>query len=147
MMSRVPVHNATTSCVSWMLDFSICHRRRQCFIILAAYMTLQGLSFYLPLNIFNRDQAALWMVQSVRPSVPPSARLSVTPFSLISHHWIIMNFQELLPMTEVMSMQGQIKGSDQRSKVKVTDVKTPFSCFGTITPVWIQIWWWNIARS
>ena len=39
------------------------------------------------------------------------------------------------------------KGQGQRSKVKVTDVKTPFSHFWTITPVWIDIWWWNDAQS
>ena len=31
----------------------------------------------------------------------------------------------------------------QRSKVKVTEVKTQFSSFWTITLVWIHIWWWN----
>ena len=34
-----------------------------------------------------------------------------------------------------------------RSKVKVTEVMTPFSHFWTITPVWIHIWWWNDAQS
>ena len=32
-------------------------------------------------------------------------------------------------------------GQGQRLKVKVTDAKTQFSCFRTITPVWIHIWW------
>ena len=41
---------------------------------------------------------------SVRP-VHPAGRPSVTPFSLCSHHHINMKFQELLPMTEVRSMQ------------------------------------------
>ena len=40
-------------------------------------------------------------------------------------------------MTEVMSMQ----------KVKVTEVKTQFSRFRTVTPVWIHIWWWTYAQS
>ena len=34
-----------------------------------------------------------------------------------------------------------------RSKVKVTEVMTPFSGFWTVTPVWIHIWWWNFAQS
>ena len=34
-----------------------------------------------------------------------------------------------------------------RSKVKVTEVMTPFSRFRTVTPVWIHIWWWNVAQS
>ena len=83
------------------------------------------------------DQAALWMVQSVRPSV----RLPVCcPSHLFDYVSIIVsswNFQELLPMTEVMSMQ----------KVNVTEVKTQFSRFRTVTPVWIHIWCWNDAQS
>ena len=39
------------------------------------------------------------------------------------------------------------KGQGQRSKVKVTKVKTPPNCFRTVTPVWIYIWWWNDAQS
>ena len=39
------------------------------------------------------------------------------------------------------------KGQGQRSKVKVTEVNTQLSCFRTITPVWIHIWWWNDAQS
>ena len=34
-----------------------------------------------------------------------------------------------------------------RSKVKVTEVMTPFSRFRTLIPVWIHIWWWNDAQS
>ena len=34
-----------------------------------------------------------------------------------------------------------------RSKVKVTEVMTPFSRFRTVTPVWIHILWWNYAFS
>ena len=49
------------------------------------------------------------------------------------------NFQELLPMTEVTSMQ--------KVKVKVTEVNTQLSRFRTVTPVWIHIWWWNDAQS
>ena len=47
------------------------------------------------------------------------------------------NFQELLPVTEVTSMQ----------KVKVTEVTTQLNRFRTVTPVWIHIWWWNDAYS
>ena len=43
------------------------------------------------LNIFSYVQAGLWMVQSVR--------LSITPFSLCSHHHIIMK----LPLMKMMS--------------------------------------------
>ena len=78
------------------------------------------------------------------PSLHPSAHVSVTPFSLCFHHRIIMKL--LLPMTEVMFMQ-EVKVRGQRSKVNITEVKTQFSCFWTITPVWIHIWWWNDAQS
>ena len=38
------------------------------------------------------------------------------------------------------------KGQGQKSKVKVMEVKTQFSRFRTVTPVWIYIWWWNYAQ-
>ena len=41
----------------------------------------------------------------------------------------------------------QANGQGQRSMVKVTEVKTQFSHFLTITPVWIHIWRWNDAQS
>ena len=37
------------------------------------------------------------------------------------------------------------KVQGQKSKVKFTEVKTQISRFGTITPVWFHIWWWNEA--
>ena len=39
------------------------------------------------------------------------------------------------------------KGQCQTSKVKVTEVMTPFSRFRIETPVWNHIWWWNGAQS
>ena len=88
---------------------------------------------------FNCDQAALWMVFSVRLSVC----LSVTPLSLCSPHPIIMTFSGLI--TNGRS-DVRAKGQGQRSKVKVTEVMTPFSRFRTVTPVWIHIWYWNDAK-
>ena len=64
-----------------------------------------------------------WFSPSARPSaclpvcppVRPSVRPSVTPFSLCSHHCIIMKFIiMLLPMTEVMFIQ-KVKVRGQRS--------------------------------
>ena len=60
--------------------------------------------------LFSCDQAALWIVLSVRPSVCPS-QLFHPFFIIIVSLW---NIQELLPMTEVMSMQ-MIKVRGQRS--------------------------------
>ena len=74
------------------------------------------------LTVFSCDQAALWMVQSVRLSVRPSVCLSVRPSVCLSHLFdyvpIILsswNFQELLPVTKVTSMQ-KVKVRGQRSR-------------------------------
>ena len=79
--------------------------------------------------IFSCDQAALWMVFSVRlsvglsvcPSVCLSVCPSVTPFWLCSHHRIIMKFSGVITLD-----QGKVhaKGQSHRSKVKVTEVTT-----------------------
>ena len=66
------------------------------------------------LLIFSCDQAALQMVFSVCPSVRPS----VCPLHLFDYVPIIVsswNFQELLPMTNVRSMQ-KVKVRGQRSR-------------------------------
>ena len=64
--------------------------------------------------IFSCDQAALQMVfsvcLSVRPSVCPSHLFDYVP--IIGSSW---NFQELLPMTNVRSMQ-KVKVRGQRSR-------------------------------
>ena len=96
-----------------------------------------GSKHILRVPFFSCDQAALWMVFSVRlsvcPSVCPSVRLSVcpsvclsvcpsvTPFWLCSHHRIIMKFSGVITLD-----QGKVhaKGQGQRSKVKVTEVTT-----------------------
>ena len=104
------------------------------------------------LVIFSCDQAALWMVQSVRLSVcpsvclsvRPSVRLSVTPFWLCSHHPIIMKFSGVITSDK---SDVHAKGQGQRSKVKVTEVTTQLNRFRTVTPVWIHIWWWNDTYS
>ena len=69
-------------------------------------------------HVFSGDQAAIWLVQSVCPSVCPSVCLSVRPSHLFHHVPIIVsswNFQELLPMTKVTSMQ-KVKVRGQRSR-------------------------------
>ena len=77
-----------------------------------------------------------WYFLSVRPSL--------TPFSLCSHHRIIMKFSGF-----ITNDQGRVhaKGQGQRSKVKVTEVTAQLNRFRTVTPVWIHIWWWNDAYS
>ena len=83
--------------------------------------------------IFSCDQAALWMVQSVRPFICLWHLFHYVPIIVLS--W---NF---LPITV------HTKGQGQRSKVKVVEVKTQLSRFRTITPVWIHVWRWNYAKS
>ena len=94
--------------------------------------------------IISCDQAALQMVFSVRLSVCPSVRLSVTPFWLCSHHRIIMKFSGVITSDR---SDVHAKGQGQRSKVKVTEVTTQLYRFRTVTPVWIHVWWWNDAYS
>ena len=94
--------------------------------------------------IFSCDQAAIWLVQSVRLSVRPSVCLSVTPFSSCSHHRIIMKFSGVITMVR---SDVHAKGQGRRSKVKVTEVNTQLSRFRTLTPVWIHMWQWNHAHS
>ena len=74
------------------------------------------------LHVFSCDQAALQMVFSVclfvRPSVRLSVCLSVRPSHLFDYVPIILsswNFQELLPVTEVTSLQ-KVKVRSQRSR-------------------------------
>ena len=90
--------------------------------------------------VFSCDQAALQMVLSVCPSVCPS----VPPFSLCSHHRIIIKFSGVITNDQ---SKVHAKGQGQRSKVKVTEVKTQLNRFRTVTPVWIHIWWWNDAHG
>ena len=100
--------------------------------------------FFTLLPIFSCDQAAIWLVQSVCPSVRPSVCPSVTPFSPCSHHRIINKFSGVITNDK---SDVHAKGQGQRSKVKVTEVTTQLNCFRTVTPVWIHIWWWNDAYS
>ena len=62
--------------------------------------------------LFSCDQAALWMVQSVRPTVCLLHLFNYVP--IIVSSW---NFQELLPMTEVMSKQKvKVKGQGHKGQ-------------------------------
>ena len=77
----------------------------------------------------NSRMATKWLFLAATKHVGPSVRLSH-----ISHNALVIvsswNCQELLPLTNAMSMQ--------KAKVKVTEVKTNFApiwVFRTITPV------------
>ena len=130
-------HDLIVSCTQWI---SV--------LISFLYTSVNIDAFSDLLDIFSCDQAALWMVQSVRPSVRLSVclsvRLSVTPFWLCSHHRIIMKFSGVITSDK---SDVHAKGQGQRSKVKVTEVTTQLNRFRTVTPVWIHMWWWNDAYS
>ena len=64
--------------------------------------------------------------------------------SLCSHHCIIMKFSGVINNDQ---SEFHAKGQGQRSKVKVTEVKTQLSHFWTVTPVLIRMWWWSDAQS
>ena len=74
-----------------------------------------------------------WFSPSVRPS-------HLFHYVLI----IIMKFSGIITMDR---NDVHAKGQGQRSKVKVTEVKTQLSRFRTVTPVWIHIWQRNHAHS
>ena len=72
----------------------------------------------------------------------PSVRPSVTPFWLCFHHRIIITFSGV-----ITNDKSDVHAKGQRSKVKVTEVMTPFNRFRTVTPVSIHILRWNDAYS
>ena len=86
-------------------------------------------------RIFSCDQAALWMVQSVCPSVCDAF---FTMFPSSYHHEIFRSYYQ---------WQKRCPCKRSRSEVKVTEVKPQFRRFPTVTPVWIDIWWWNDAQT
>ena len=92
--------------------------------------------------VFSCDQAALiWALLSVRPSVCLS--VCHTFFTMFCHR-IIVKFPGVITIDKSY-VHAKVQG--QRSKIKVTEVKTQLSRFRAVTPVWIHIWWWNDAHS
>ena len=113
------------------------------------YRWLEGSFRFVWWNIFSYVQAALQMAQSVCLSlclsVCPSVCLSVChTLSLCFHHRIIMKFSGLITIDR---LDVHTKGHGQRSKVNITEVKTPLDSFRTVTTVWIHRWLWNDAQS
>ena len=91
--------------------------RVQSIILIGAFLVYVNSGVDHPqVTIFSCDQAALWMVYSVRLSVCPSVCLS----HLFDYVPIIVssqNVQELLPMTEVISMQKvKVNGQGHRGQ-------------------------------
>ena len=94
-------------------------------------------SFSIYYHFFSCDHAAIRTVISVCLSVC----LSVTPFSQCSSHHIIMKFSGV-----ITNDRSDVHAKGQRSKVKVTEVMTPFSRFRTVTPVWNDAWTLMLLR-
>ena len=90
------------------------------------------------LIFFETYSICIFSCDQVRPSV---CHTFITMFPSSYHPEIFRSYYHW-PTRYVHS-----KGQGQTSKVKVTEVMTPFSCFRTVTPVWIHIWWWNVAQS
>ena len=99
--------------------------------------------------IFSCDQAALWMVQSVCPSVRPSVCLSVRPsvchtfltmFPSSYHHEIFRSYYQWQKWRPCKRSRSEVKGQGHRGH-------DPNFRFRTVTPVWIHIWWWNDTYS
>ena len=89
-------------------------------------------------TLVSCDQAAIWLVQSVHPSVCTSVPPSVchtffTMFPSSYHHEIFRSYYH-----------GQKWCPCKRS---MSEVNTQLSRFRTLTPVWIHIWQWNHAHS
>ena len=86
----------------------------------------------------------LWPSSSKNTYFCLSVRPSATPFWQCCCHCIILKFSRVITIDR---RDVHAKGQGQRSKVKVTEVMTPFRCFLTLTPVWIHVWWRNDAQS
>ena len=78
------------------------------------------------------------MISSVRPSVSLS----------VCHTFLTMFPSSYHPDIFRSYYQWQIwKDQGQRAKIKLTVVKTQFSPFRTVTPVWVHIWRSNYTLS
>ena len=86
-------------------------------------------------------EAILAVTEQLYEWVRPSVVHHTLP--LCSHHHIFMTFSEVITIYRSVV---HAKDQGQRSKVKITEVKTQFSRFLTVSPVWIQIWRWNGAK-
>ena len=95
--------------------------------------------------IFSCDQAALWMVQSVRLSVrlsvcPSVCHTFLTMFPSSYHHEIFRSYYQWQKWRPCKRSRSEVKGQGHRGH-------DPNFRFRTVTPVWIHIWWWNDTYS
>ena len=95
--------------------------------------------------VFSCDQAALQMVFSVCLSVRLSVCLSVchtffTMFPSSYHHEIFRSYYQWQKWRPCKRSRSEVKGQGHWGH-------DPNFRFRTVTPVWIQIWWWNDTYS
>ena len=112
------------------LDFLILHvNRYNCEYLFYVKRMPMFISIHFVIYFLAATKAALWMVQSVRLCVCVSV---CHTFSPCFHHHIIMKFSGIVTNDR---SEVNTKGLGQRSKVKVTEVKTQLSRFQTVSPV------------
>ena len=121
--------------------------------IISPYLLLVGLLLQ-HVAIFNLLVPSLFLVatKQLYEWFSPSVCTSVRPSHLFDYVSIIVssrNFQELLPMTKVTSMQKvKVRGQWSRSqRLKKSSNLTRIGCFRTVTPVWIHQWLQNDDQS
>ena len=92
-------------------------------------------------EVFSCDQEALRTLRSVRLSVYPSVCHTFFTILPSSYH------HEIFRVITNDRSDVHAKGQGQRPNVKVTEVKTLFSRFRTVPPVWMHTCRWNNAQS
>ena len=96
--------------------------------------------------IWRRQERSKYVVQLVSWQLRSNSRKMsachtfFTMFPSSYHH----EFSEVITIDR---SDVHAKGQGQKSKVRVRKVKTLFSRFRTVSPVWIHIWRWNDAQS
>ena len=115
-------------------------------ILCSFFLSKQDLKWRIRKNeIFSCDQAALWMVQSVCPSVCLSVRPSIchtflTMFPSSYHHEIFRSYYQWQKWRPCKRSRSEVKGQGHRGH-------DPNFRFRTVTPVWMHIWWWYDTYS
>ena len=110
--------------------------------------TLSGWGLYRQLELTKLTRpdlhhvVGLFILRDIHPSVYPSHLFHYVPITVS-----LWNFQLLVISYYHWLKWCPYKRSRSRSEVKVTEVKTQFSSFWTVTPIWIHIWRWNDAQS
>ena len=88
------------------------------------------------LYIFSCDQGALRALLFACPFVCHSVCYTFFTMFLSSYHEIFISYYQWQKWCPCKRSRSEVKFT-------VTEVKTQFSHFRTLTPVWICIWWWN----